>query len=101
MTRTGPVLGAGGILGSASTVGEAVPASCSIPGWFTPQVIGGRRYVDGGVASSTSPGLLARPGAPELDEVDVLAPMASHARPPSSRTSAVAPALPETGTTAA
>jgi NTE family protein len=61
-----------------STVGEAVLASCSIPGWFTPQVIGGRRYVDGGVASSTSVGLLARPGAPELDEVYVLAPMASH-----------------------
>ncbi|MHA6781528.1 patatin-like phospholipase family protein [Pseudonocardia saturnea] len=64
--------------GPPSTVGEAVLASCSIPGWFTPQVIGGRRYVDGGVASSTSLGLLARPGAPELDEVYVLAPMASH-----------------------
>jgi NTE family protein len=62
-----------------STVGEAVLASCSIPGWFSPQVIDGRRYVDGGVASSTSLGLLARPGAPELDEVYVLAPMASHA----------------------
>jgi NTE family protein len=63
----------------ASTVGEAVLASCSIPGWFAPQVIGGRRYVDGGVASSTSLGLLARPGAPDVDEVYVLAPMASHA----------------------
>lgn len=58
-------------------VGEAVLASCSIPGWFAPQVIGGRRYVDGGVASSTSLGLLARPGAPALDEVVVLAPLAS------------------------
>jgi NTE family protein len=64
--------------GPPSSVGEAVLASCSIPGWFTPQVIRGRRYVDGGVASSTSLGLLARPGAPELDEVYVLAPMASH-----------------------
>jgi NTE family protein len=63
----------------ASTVGDAVLASCSIPGWFAPRVIGGRRYVDGGVASSTSVGLLARPGAPELDEVYVLAPLASHA----------------------
>ncbi|WP_214405153.1 patatin-like phospholipase family protein [Pseudonocardia lacus] len=62
-----------------STVGDAVLASCSIPGWFTPRVIGGRRYVDGGVASSTSVGLLARPGAPALDEVYVLAPLASHA----------------------
>jgi NTE family protein len=65
--------------GPQSTVGEAVLASCSIPGWFMPQVIDGRRYVDGGVASSTSLGLLARPSAPELDEVYVLAPMASHA----------------------
>lgn len=62
----------------ASTVGEAVLASCSIPGWFTPQVIGGRRYVDGAVSSGTSVALLARPGAPVLDEVYVLAPMASH-----------------------
>jgi predicted acylesterase/phospholipase RssA len=64
--------------GPPSTVGEAVLASCSIPGWFTPQVIDGHRYVDGGVASSTSLGLLARPGAPQLDEVYVLAPLASH-----------------------
>lgn len=62
-----------------STVGEAVLASCSIPGWFAPQTIGGRRYVDGGVRSSTSLGLLAEDGAPALDEVYVLAPMASHA----------------------
>jgi NTE family protein len=54
-------------------------ASCSIPGWFAPQVIDGHRYVDGGVASSTSLGLLARPGAPPLDEVYVLAPLANHA----------------------
>ncbi len=65
--------------GPASSVGDAVLASCAIPGWFTPQVIGGRRYVDGGVASSTSLALLARPGAPALDEVYVLAPLASHA----------------------
>lgn len=62
----------------AASVADAVLASCSIPGWFAPQVIGGRRYVDGGVASSTSLGLLARPGAPVLDEVYVLAPMASY-----------------------
>jgi NTE family protein len=64
--------------GPPASVGEAVLASCAIPGWFSPQVIDGRRYVDGGVASSTSVGLLARPGAPELDEVYVLAPMAAH-----------------------
>jgi NTE family protein len=64
--------------GPPSTVGDAVLASCSIPGWFAPQVIDGHRYVDGGVASSTSLGLLARPGAQALDEVYVLAPLASH-----------------------
>jgi NTE family protein len=62
----------------SSTVAEAVLASCSIPGWFAPRAIGGRRYVDGGVASSTSLGLLSRPDAPRLDEVYVLAPLASH-----------------------
>ncbi|NMH80825.1 patatin-like phospholipase family protein [Pseudonocardia xinjiangensis] len=61
-----------------SSVADAVLASCSIPGWFAPRTIDGRRYVDGGVASSTSLALLARPGAPELDEVYVLAPLASH-----------------------
>ena len=53
---------------------DAVVASCSIPGWYEPAVIGGRRYVDGGVRSPTSLGALARGG---VDEVFVLAPMAS------------------------
>jgi NTE family protein len=53
---------------------DAVVASCSIPGWYEPAVIGGRRYVDGGVRSSTSLGVLARAG---VDEAYVLAPMAS------------------------
>jgi NTE family protein len=53
---------------------DAVVASCSIPGWYQPAVIDGRRYVDGGVRSPTSLGMVARAG---LDEVFVLAPMAS------------------------
>jgi NTE family protein len=53
---------------------DAVVASCSIPGWYEPAVIGGRRYVDGGVRSPTSLRALARA---EVDEVFVLAPMAS------------------------
>jgi len=53
---------------------DAVVASCSIPGWFEPTVIGGRRYVDGGVRSPTSLGMMARAA---VDEVFVLAPMAS------------------------
>jgi NTE family protein len=57
-----------------ATLPDAVLASCSIPGWYTPVEIAGRRYVDGGVCSPTSADLLAGAG---LDEVVVLAPMAS------------------------
>ena len=57
-----------------ATLTDAVIASCSIPGWYTPAVIGGRRYVDGGIRSATSLGVLR--GA-DVDEVYVLAPMAS------------------------
>ncbi len=53
---------------------DAVIASCSIPGWYQPALIDGRRYVDGGLRSSTSLGVLR--GA-DVDEVYVLAPMAS------------------------
>lgn len=53
---------------------EAVMASCAIPGWYAPVSVGGRRYVDGGTCSATSVDLLAHRG---LDEVIVLAPMAS------------------------
>ena len=55
-------------------LGAAVTASCSIPGWYAPVRIGGRRYVDGGVVSSTSADLVAGLG---LDELVVVAPMAS------------------------
>jgi len=53
---------------------EAVAASCSIPGWFEPVAIGGRRYVDGGAWSATNADLLVDAG---LDELFVLAPMVS------------------------
>lgn len=59
-----------------ATLAEAVTASCAIPGWYAPSVIGGRRYVDGGATSPTSLDLLAGSG---LGEVHVLAPMASFA----------------------
>jgi NTE family protein len=69
-----------------ASLSEVVVASCSIPGWHQPMVIDGRRYVDGGVASTTSLGLLAQT---DLDEVYVLAPMASyqtdHPRNPAAR----------------
>lgn len=53
---------------------EAVRASCSIPGWYSPVTIGGRRYVDGGTRSSTSADLLHQL---HLDEVYVFAPMSA------------------------
>lgn len=57
---------------------DAVQASCSIPGWYAPVRIGGRRYVDGGVCSATSLDLVTRlPVDQRLDEVVVLAPMAA------------------------
>lgn len=59
----------------AAPLPDAVVASCSIPGWHEPKVIGNRRYVDGGLRSNTSVDLLSRV---PLDEVYVLAPMASY-----------------------
>jgi NTE family protein len=53
---------------------DAVVASCSIPGWYEPTVIGGRRYVDGGIRSSTA---LSALSGTNVHEVYVLAPMAS------------------------
>jgi NTE family protein len=37
-----------------ATVGQAVEASCAIPGYFRPVEIDGRRYVDGGAWSPTN-----------------------------------------------
>jgi NTE family protein len=53
---------------------SAVMASCSIPGWFAPVSIGGRRFVDGGAISATSVDVVEHAG---LDEVYVIAPMVS------------------------
>ena len=58
----------------AASLPEAVVASCSIPGWYEPAVIGGRRYVDGGVRSMTSLDVLA---GTDIQDVYVLAPLAS------------------------
>lgn len=58
----------------AARLPDAVTASCSIPGWYTPVRIGEHRYVDGGTCSSTSLDLLADQS---LDEIYVFAPMVS------------------------
>jgi len=54
----------------------AVMASCAIPGWYQPVLIGEHRFIDGGAWSSTNLDLLAEEG---LDEVFVLAPQVSFA----------------------
>ena len=58
---------------------DALRASWAIPGWFPPVTIGGRRYVDGGIASPASADLLLprAQGEEAVDEVIVIAPMAS------------------------
>lgn len=43
----------------AATVGQAVQASCAVPGYFAPVTIDGERYVDGGVHSTTNADLAA------------------------------------------
>ncbi|QBJ95391.1 patatin [Rhodococcus sp. ABRD24] len=60
-----------------ATLSQALRASWAIPGWMPPVQVGTRRFVDGGAASTASVDLLARCG---LDEVIVLAPMASRGR---------------------
>ena len=41
---------------------DAVVASCSIPGWYAPAVIDGRRYVDGGALDPRRCGRWPQPG---------------------------------------
>ncbi|CAN5786448.1 patatin-like phospholipase family protein [soil metagenome] len=57
-----------------ATPGEAVQASCAIPAFFEPAVIGGTRYVDGGVHSTTNADLVA---AERPDLVLISAPMSA------------------------
>ncbi|HLI72695.1 MAG TPA: patatin-like phospholipase family protein [Acidimicrobiales bacterium] len=58
-------------------VGEAVAASCAIPGYFAPVPVNGARYVDGGAHSLTNLSEVARLG---LDLVIVSAPMSRTGR---------------------
>ncbi len=57
-----------------ATVGEAVAASCAIPGWFCPVRVDGGRFVDGGAWSLTNGDLLA---GQKLDLVVVSSPMSA------------------------
>jgi NTE family protein len=53
-------------------VGQAVAASCAVPGYLRPVAIEGRRYIDGGVRSLTNADLVREMG---LDLVIVSSPM--------------------------
>ncbi|HLM09570.1 MAG TPA: patatin-like phospholipase family protein [Thermoleophilaceae bacterium] len=64
-----------GRLGSPRVhIGDAVAASCAIPGFYRPVKIGRRRYVDGGVCSVSNMDLVAGRG---LDLVICLNPLTS------------------------
>jgi NTE family protein len=58
------------VFGSGNT-GVAVRASCSIPGVFSPVVVGGRMYVDGGVVSPVAVEAALRQGADVVIAVDI------------------------------
>jgi NTE family protein len=59
-------------------VGDAVAASCAIPGFYRPVRIGGRRYVDGGVCSASNLDLVAGRG---LDLVICMNPLSGRVAP--------------------
>ncbi|MGH3899522.1 MAG: patatin-like phospholipase family protein, partial [Pseudonocardiaceae bacterium] len=62
--------------GTAVTLIDAVAASCSVPGVWPPTTIGGRRWIDGGVRSTTNADLAAR-----YERIVVLAPITRGFRP--------------------
>ncbi|CAM4237315.1 patatin-like phospholipase family protein [Nocardia ninae] len=59
----------------------ALRASWAVPGWLPPVPIAGRRFIDGGAGSTASVDLLI---PQQLDEVVVLAPMASTGKLPAT-----------------
>ena len=61
----------------AAGVAQAVAASCAIPGYYCPEIIDGRTYVDGGLHSMSNLDLLA--GA-RLDVAVVLSPLSTRQR---------------------
>ncbi|WP_378737528.1 patatin-like phospholipase family protein [Nocardia brasiliensis] len=62
-------------------LGAALRASWAVPGWFPPVSLAGRRFIDGGAGSTASVDLLI---PRQLDELVVLAPMASTGKIPAT-----------------
>ena len=59
------------VLFRSGNTGQAVRASSSVPGVFQPTVIGGRRYVDGGVVSPVPVEAAQKMGADFIIAVDI------------------------------
>lgn len=57
-----------------ASLAEAVSASCAIPGYFAPVLIGGTEYFDGGVTSPTNADVVRLAG---LDLVIIVSPMSA------------------------
>ncbi|WP_028935257.1 patatin-like phospholipase family protein [Pseudonocardia spinosispora] len=72
--QTGSRVSFGSADGPRTTIASAVMASCAVPAWYSPVTIGDVPYIDGAVCSPCNADLLVGQG---LDEVYVLAPMAS------------------------
>lgn len=66
--------------GLCPPIPEAVAASCAIPGFFSPVVINGEAYIDGGVHSPTNADTMLH--AAPLDLVIVSSPMSLQGRRP-------------------
>lgn len=64
-----------------ASIGAALRASWAVPGWLPAVSIDGREFIDGGAASTASVDLLI---PADLDEVVVIAPMASTGRVPAT-----------------
>ena len=78
--ESGEPVAFGGPGAPPADLADAVAASCAIPGFYHPVEIAGRRYVDGGIRSTSNLDLLA---ADDLDLVICLNPMSSlHAGAP-------------------
>ena len=61
--------------GSGVPLAAAVAASCTIPGWFPPVPLDGRRWVDGGLRSTTNADLVGT-----ADRIVVIAPLRVESR---------------------
>lgn len=65
---------------SGVDLATAIAASCAVPGVYPPVTIDGRRYIDGGIRTTTNADLVA-----EYDEILVIAPIPDALKLPNAR----------------